>query len=146
MATQRNALRTYLEADGTLTGVLTGGIYDASELDRNGLSPLDLSTDSVGRMQPVMVIRWRGASAKEIIRHSERRFVEFYFYDDSGYANIESAKARLKALLDGYNLGGTQDAKMNTFHWVNDLGEFVAEEYEGAASDRSTYYVDYSRV
>lgn len=145
MATQRDALRVYLEADPTLTGILTGGIYDASELDQNGLPDGGLLMDARGRYLPWVVIRWRTANATEIIRHSERRFVEVYFYDQTGYANIEAAKRQVKALLDGHPVGGADDAQMNTFHWVSDLGDFVADEYEGAAADRSTYYVDYTR-
>ena len=146
MATQRQTLLTFLEADSALTTLLTGGIFDASELDLEGLSPSDLPTDAVGRVQPLLLIRWRGEGEKEVIGRTERRTVELYLYDFAGYATIEAAKRRIKTLLDNQKIGSADDANMNHFKWMGGIGEFVPEEFDNVgAGEMMRFYVDYAR-
>ena len=145
MAVLRDALRTTLEADATFTGLLTGGVHDASELGEDGSLPTSVF-DSRGRMQPTVIIRWRGASPSTISKFTEQRYAELWFYGRGavGAAVIESAKARAKVLLHEQLLSGVTGTGGNYLEWVSDQGEFSAEEYQNAAADMSRYLVKYS--
>jgi len=146
MATLRAAVKTFLEADATLTGYCTGGIWDASELDRKGLTAQTPGVmDAKGRLKPVLLIRWKTATGKEIAAYSERRFVEFYIYDDLAAAAIELVKARLKALLENKKFSAA-DFGLCKFRWASDLGETLTEIFgSDHPCDMSTYFVDYTR-
>lgn len=148
MASIQTTLRTALEADATLVAILTGGIYDASELDKNGLDINTSGLYSNERLNPCAVLRWRGAAAYgphyTVDRRSERRFVEIYFYEEDGNANIDAAIRRVKLVLDR-----TQRTADNGglwwCNWVSDFGESVADELHGAAMNFSRYEVIYTR-
>lgn len=145
MSALSEAVRTLLEADGTLTGILTGGIFDASELDRQGLTLFDAARDSVGRLQPVAVLRWRTSTVYGPDNFDgERRFLHIYMYENAGTASIDQAKRRLKELLhrkqvsaNGFGVGW--------INWVSDQGEFVDTQLGGASADMSRYEVIYTR-
>lgn len=149
MARLRQALRAYLLAnhpdiDGTeLSTILTGGIFDAQTTDASGVDTSWLPMNGA-RIMPFAVIRLRGASGREIIADSERRFVEIYFYADSGYDVIDAAKERVKAILHRKQVQA-DNADISMFHWDQDRGELPAPEYHSSASDMSRFYVDYLR-
>lgn len=100
--TLQATLRTTLEADVTLTGLLTGGIFDASELPEDGLTPGMTNTpwDAYGVLQPCAVIRWRGQNpyGPHWDLGSERLFFEVYLY--GARSSIDSAADRLNVLLN----------------------------------------------
>jgi len=142
MATIPNALRTYLEADATLTGILTGGIWDAAELDREGLTVSDASYDSIGRLLPTAVIRWRGESPFGWHYTGERRTCEIYLYEHVGWTNIEAAKKRLKELL--HRVQVPSDELITEFRFLTSMGEFYAEDLS-APADMLRFQVVYVR-
>lgn len=139
MAEITAATRALLEADATLVALATGGIWDASELDQNGLS-VDGITDSRGRLLPTVVLRWRGSVPAEIVKFSETGYVEMYFYANSGQTVIRQMMARVKVLLHRQRVTATGTGA-NFFSWVNDIGEYVAEELNNAAANMSRYAV-----
>lgn len=143
MATLRETLKTYLNADTALKALLTGGVLDADDLPKGAASIRDVPHVG-GQVTPFAVIRWGGVSPKEITvsTRTERRSVEIYLYQHRGYGTIESAKRRLKALLHRKALPAT-DAGIAMFHWAQDTGEFPADELGGASADMSRFYVDY---
>lgn len=145
MALLIDALRTTLEADATFTGPLTGGVYDASELGKDGSLPTSVF-DSRGRIAPCVIIRWRGASPSTISKFTEQRYAELWFYAEgtTGRVAIETAKARAKTLLHEQLLSGVTGTGGNYLEWISDQGEFAAEEYQNAAADMSRYLVKYS--
>ncbi|MEQ8673300.1 MAG: hypothetical protein RIC84_08795 [Aggregatilineales bacterium] len=147
MATIRTALLAKLEGDATLTGILTGGVWDASEVDRRGVTPREAVYEADGvRLKPLAVVRWRSAVSTEIVQISERRFFEIYFYEDYGYVKIETAKRRVKALLHRELLPVAGEGTYFTV-WVDDLGERVMEEedvFGGASMDMSRFYIIYT--
>jgi hypothetical protein len=145
MAVLIDALRTTLEADATFTGYMTGGVYDASELGKDGSLPVSVF-DSRGRMQPAVIIRWRGATPGTISKFTEQRYAELWFYADgqTGRVAIENGKARAKVLLHEQLLSSVTGTGGNRLEWVGDQGEFSAEEYQNAAADMSRYRVVYS--
>lgn len=133
-----------LEADATLTATLTGGIYDASELPMDGLTPSAAPDAYDGvRLQPCAVIRWRSVSETQILGASRRRFLEIYYYQAVGQGSIESAQARVRTLLHRAKQLETDGGQVYFATWVEDGGEMVADELNGAAMSFSRYYVDY---
>jgi hypothetical protein len=139
MAVLTDATRQLLEADATLMALATGGVWDASEFDQNGL-PVDSVTDDRGRMKPTIVLRWRGTTPAEIVGFSERGYMEAYFYDDTGQTVIRQMMARVKLDLHLQRVTATGTGA-NLFMWVDDFGEYVAEEMSKAAANMSRYLV-----
>ncbi len=95
MASLQDTIRLALEGDATLTAILTGGIFDASELDREGLSLGDVQ-DTNNKVKPCAVLRWRGSNPTGPTDrlNAEARFLEVYLYEDMGTVNIEAARRR----------------------------------------------------
>lgn len=144
MASLRDTIRLALEGDATLTAILTGGVYDASELDREGLSLSDVSKQADGvRIKPTAVLRWRGSNPtdqSDFIPGVESRFMEVWVYADQGYATIDSAIRRIKTLLDLHYF--TSDNEGLTYlRWAGDIGEIEAPELGNATADRSRYQI-----
>lgn len=98
----QTTLRQTLEDDATLAGLLTGGVFDASELPDDGLTPGMTGSPwgSDGVLQPCAVIRWRGQNpfGPHWETGSERIFVEVYLYGMR--TSIDSAADRLNVLLN----------------------------------------------
>lgn len=144
MASLRDTLRLALQADATLTAILTGGIWDAATLDREGLSLADVAKDTNGvRIKPAAVLRFRGSNPtdqSDTIVGAESRFFEVWVYADSGYATIDSAIRRIKALFDLHYF--TSDNEGLTYlRWAGDIGEIEAPELGNATADRSRYQI-----
>lgn len=104
MATLRDTLRTTAEADATLMATLTGGLFDASELDYDGLSMASIPRESDGvTIKPFGVIRWRGGNRLETGSndfYADSETVEIYLYAPVGYSSIESAMRRIRQVFD----------------------------------------------
>jgi len=149
MADIQETLRVFLETDGTLPGILTGGIYDALELDQGGLTVRKkpaLFDATTGQLKPAALIRWRGLAGSEIRGLTYRQFVHIYFYEQSGHSNIRAAMQRCFLILDRKQFTGTDESGgPYMFHFVDELGESIAEEFDGAVSNRQTYTVDFTR-
>jgi hypothetical protein len=144
MATLQAVIKGALTGDVTLMATLTGGIFDASVLDREGL---DLATvqDANGRLKPCGVLRWRGSNPIDpAVLPAEQRFLEVWLYEDQGTANIETAKRLIKALLH-YKLFQADNCGLAWLEWAGDLGETTADELGGASADRSRFAVTLTR-
>lgn len=141
--TIRDDLRQTLEADGTLTALLTGGIYDASELPQDGLTMRIAQTDANGRLLPCAVIRFRDMTETEIVGYSRRRFFEIYAYQQRGMDAVDAALARCRALLHPHKQFTTDGGQVYYTTWVDEVGDLVADELDGAAMGRARYYIDY---
>lgn len=134
MAVLRDVLRTTLENDAALALILTGGIYDASEMgyDGGGSSNAPRQTNGVD-IQPHCVIRF-GASTPELIRglRPEQQSVEFHLYQQVGYDKIDAARARIKALLDDKQLAADDTAFC--YCWQIFISpDLTADELSGAS-------------
>ena len=143
MATLRETLKTFLNADSSLTTLLTGGVLDATELPKGASAIRDVPNDGL-KIKPFAMLRWRSTSEKEIIGLTERRGLDIYLYQHrGGYATIDSAKRRIKTLLRRKQLSA-DDADGAMFHWDgHDLDEFSADELGGASACMTRFYVDY---
>lgn len=144
MATLRDLTRTTIENDSGAGGaatLLTGGVWDASELDREGIDLNDV-TDPNGRIKPFLVIRWRTTIpfGPEVLP-AESRFVEFYIYQHLGQATIDSVIARLKVLFHRKFFTATGFGLVH-FLWAGDLGEQSDDQMAMAAMNRSRYQIN----
>jgi len=142
----RTDIRETLEADTDLTDILTGGIYDASELPMDGLTPSAVPSAYTGaRLKPCAVIRFRNETETQIIGHSRRRFFEIYFYQNVGQDQIDLARARCRVLLHRAKQFTTDGENGQVYYvtWVENSGDLVADELNGAAMSFSRHYIDY---
>ncbi len=145
MASLQDTIRLALEGDATLTAILTGGIFDASELDREGLSLGDVQ-DTNNKVKPCAVLRWRGSNPTGPTDrlNAEARFLEVYLYEDMGTVNIEAARRRIKQLLHRQSFLATNFGLV-WLRWAGDQGEFSADELGGASADMARFEVTLTR-
>lgn len=143
MAEPRDSFRALLEADSTFADPLTGGIYDASELPEEGLTPTEApgAWDAYGVLKPCAVIRWRGSVPVDAYPEngSERRTVEVYVYQQDGIDTVDAAISRLAVLLNRYRL--IASGKSYHFKRAGTMGEFVADEVGGANAMMARFQV-----
>lgn len=146
MATIQAAVRTLIESESQIINLLTGGVFDAAELGRVGLSPNTPGLyDAASRLKPAAVIRWRGAAQYGPHFAGERRFFEIYIYEDDGNAIIEEVKRLLKNLLHR-RMVTADGGGLWWINWISDFGEMFREtELGGAAADFCRFEVIYTR-
>ncbi|TXH08856.1 MAG: hypothetical protein E6R03_17520 [Hyphomicrobiaceae bacterium] len=144
MATQRAAIKGLLTANAAWNTLVDGGTYLREDVGRTGLSPEGASYDSNGKLKLTAVIAFSTATGKEIVRNSERRFFQVFFYHDSSFEQVALARRKAKDLL--HQKQATSDAEgLNWIMWADDGPEFTADEMGGAAAAVSRYFVDYTR-
>lgn len=145
MASLPTVIRTTLEGTASLTALLTGGIYDAGELGRLGLTPDTAGLYTGDILNPCAVIRWRGTSpfGPHFSPQSQRQFFEVYLYQDDGYATIDSALLIVKQTL--HRTQYTADNKRLCWvNWAQDSGELMADELGFAALKTARFEVIYT--
>lgn len=127
LATLQNTVIGVLEGDATLAGLLTGGVYDATDFDRDGWTLQDVQRTPSGRVMPFAALRWGQDRPGGGLTCSARQSLEIYFYADAGFETIRQAKRQAIKLLH-------QQAFTTTFEsiaravWVGGQGETVADE------------------
>ncbi len=136
------AVRAVLEGDSTLTTALTGGIWDADELPREGL-PAVTTIWNGAALKPVMVLRWEGDQPRRELDKAGRRFLAVWVYQDTGRSTIETVLRRVRALLH-QKYFNTNENSAAVGRWVGDLGEFTADELGGAQGDRARFEFTYA--
>lgn len=111
------AVKTLLEADATLLAAATGGIYDYGETGRDGISRTAAATsaafDSYGVIKPCILLKSRSETPDGMLADDAERMVslreviEAWFYEDSGYSNIDTMRARVYRLLHAAQVSGS---------------------------------------
>ena len=99
MTTLREAVIDLLQADGTLMGILTGGVWERREISRT-LTP-SVYTAS-GAMKPCAVVTVEATSPLGPAEFDfETVFFQVWLYEETGnhYASIDPARDRVRALL-----------------------------------------------
>lgn len=100
-----------LEADVTLMAILTGGVYTSGELGPLGITrdTAEGAFDADGWLQPCALVKEAPTvSTSDVTDYeaqvqSARQRVEIWLYQDQGsYAALDSARARIYTLLQGY--------------------------------------------
>ena len=110
-----SAAKAILEADATLVALATGGVYDYAEAGPDGISRTTTpdAFDSNGIIKPCILLKSRGgvpdgALTDEGTQYlSVREALEVWFYEDTGYANIEAMRDRVYTLLHATQLTNT---------------------------------------
>lgn len=141
-------IHTRLSADGTLTAILTGGIYKAEAVGRDGITRDKAATAGAfdldvtrKRLKPCAFIVEADRVYDGVIRddmlqnasYSQR--VRIFLYEDVGYSNIDSAEARIFTLLMGHQFTGALPLQL--------VGEARRRREPGALLGASMHIVDY---
>lgn len=91
-----DAILTLLQYDAALAGVLTGGVHRAVEISRQATPD---AFDGNGELLPCALLKQETATPWGPHDDSGRLYVVVYFYQRSGYDNIEAARKRVYDLL-----------------------------------------------
>lgn len=129
MASLREALKTTLEADGSLMALLTGGVFDADDVfGREGIDSVNApyEADEV-TLKPFAAIRWGGSNPTgPSVIQAAMESVTIYVYQHQGYATIDAALSRIKALLNHQFV--TADDRQLAYFMTPQKGPEFAEE------------------
>lgn len=132
--TLRDVIYNTLSDDATLLTLLPGGFLDSEQLPRDGggMDAAPKQADGI-TINPFAIIRWGEAPqyGPDVIA-AEIQTVEVYVYADVGYAAIEAAISRIKALLNRTFPLGASDRTFSHFRYITASRELVAEELGGA--------------
>lgn len=139
-----SAWKTILEADATLLATATGGIWDFDETGRLGLSRTLTPTafDSNGIIKPCILVKLRTSTPDYILADdsnkyvSVQEFLEAWFYESSGYTNIETMRDRVFALTHTVQLTGTFQC-----FWAGNIRPGIRDDDLDAFVERSDYQV-----
>lgn len=117
-------IETFLDADATLTALLTGGIYAWDGLPRNGFTRQDVPTAFTNSiLKPVCIVKARdsvpfaGIGDNGTQTHTMRTPIELYLQvdGDAGYTTLDSAKDRIYTLLHKKPIAGVGNCR-----WANE--------------------------
>lgn len=109
------AFYTALNADGTLTGLLTGGIYADQNLGRAGINRTNTpAAYTNGIVQPLLLVKGRAVIPDGALRDpadqttSTRQVIELWLIDDgdAGFDTINLAADRCYEMLQMQYVGG----------------------------------------
>jgi hypothetical protein len=138
-----------LTVDVTLMAILTGGIFVYGNVGPEGISRGSESTatafDADGYLLPCALVKQRGEiPTNDMVDYGEqmssaRQIVEIWYYQDTGYAALDSARARVRALLQGVTLSDSFELKLvNTQDRLRDPGALA-----GASMAKQDWQVDF---
>lgn len=139
-----DTIRATLEADTTLVALLTGGIFDASEMDRDGWTLNNVSRTTAGRIKPFAVLRWSGPRPGGGLLTSGRQTVTIWLYEDTGFTSVRLARERLFTLLDKKYFTTTEKSAVRGL-WIGGIDEDTADELGGASLTGARYQFTYAR-
>lgn len=133
-----------MNSDIPLKGILLGGIYQAALLGPDGITRAEVQTafDPKGWLMPCALVKQRGRiPTSEVVDYEDQvvstnQVVEIFIYEDSGYAQIDAAIARLMTLFFGKRIGGSWEL------YVSNLLD--RERDQGALKGRSLGKMDWA--
>lgn len=143
--TRENDFATRMIADTTLIAILTGGVYQSGLVGLEGITrETTPAAFSSGYLRPCALVKQRGnVFTGEVEDYTDlsaaaRQVVEVWLYEDRGYTAIDAAAARIYALFQGYQFGGTFDIRLaNVIDRQRDAGSL-----NGASLARLDWQVD----
>lgn len=136
--------KALLIADGTLTALLTGGIYTYGAVGLDGIT-IDSASgafDSGGDLKPSAMVKQRDlipdgdVDDKQYQDTSATQIIEIYFYQERGYNIVDQATARSFVLLQGHIFSDSFEAE-----WVGTVDRL---KDEGALSGASLVRQDWA--
>jgi hypothetical protein len=93
-----SAIVGILQSDYALSAILSGGIYDAVEISRQ-LTPA--AFDANGEILPCALVKTGNENDLAQVVNAVQTPLTIYFYQHSGFDEIDAALARCHALLKG---------------------------------------------
>ena len=96
-----------LQGDGTLAGLLTGGIYDGGAVDAISRQETPDAYDANLELLPCALVRAESATPWGPICDAGRLYFVVWMYQRSGAATIEAARLRIYTLLHRQQLSTT---------------------------------------
>ena len=143
----QSIITAILEADATLLTTATGGVIEWADTNRLGISretTPDAFDSTTGLIKPCILVKGRGERPDGGIADdtgqqlSTAEVVEIWFYEDTGYTNIETMRARVYALLHGQQV----DNSLFIVRWAGDPFIQMRDDAMGHISvERSDYDV-----
>lgn len=145
MADLTTTFRQLLEGDGTLSTLLTGGVWDSEELPRERITaknrPEIYESDGV-TIKPFAAITWLGESPADLVAPVEERICDVFVYQHRRYDTIKAVSNRLKAMFQApADRQVLADDATAFFIWSGNLGQMTAEELLRASMDRVRFTV-----
>ena len=143
---RENDVYTVLNADATLLATLTGGIFKIESIGIDGIDRESApSAFSGGFLRPCALVRERSFVPDGVLRDSMaqkltvRQVVEIYLYEDRTYTAIDTAKARVFTLLEGYQFSDSFEVQLvNVVPRMREMdGPLI-----GASMERLDFVVD----
>lgn len=98
----RETVKTALENDATLAGVLTGGVWSETEISRVETAG---AFDANGEVLPCALVREETETPWGPLPTSSRLYLAIYLYQRRGYDRIDAAMERIFTLLHQQKLG-----------------------------------------
>jgi hypothetical protein len=138
MTSLRDAIKAKLENDAELMDILTGGVHEVEISKSTTLGAYDANEG--GRLKPCCVVRLGTSAPTGPVGGVERQFITLWFYQARGYAQIDAAIARCKALLDRQQVAIDGGFVYEVRH-AGDMSDTDAPELEGASLKNSRYSV-----
>lgn len=113
-----DAIVTALQNDATLMSTLAGGIHRAVEISRQ-VTPG--AFDGNRELLPCALVRQESATTWGPHDNSGRLYVAVWFYERSGYENVEAARKRVYTVLHRQKLTPSDGSGNYEIRHANDL-------------------------
>lgn len=118
----RQAIYSYLTADVTLMGILSGGLYDANEVGEISRQNTPEAFDANSELKPCGLMRMGSPTSFGPYTYSARSGMSLLFYERAGYANTEAARERVYTLLHESKLTPAgETAGCWVIRWTDDV-------------------------
>lgn len=108
-----------LQGDTTLAGILTGGLYDGTEINDISRQATPAAYDDYSELKPCAILKPETQAPAGPHPDGSRLFVTIWFYQQNGSAAIDAGRVRAYQLLHRATLAGS-DGLWDVRH-VNDL-------------------------
>jgi len=96
-----------LQGDTTLAGILTGGLYDGTEINDISRQATPAAYDQYSELLPCAIVKPETQAPAGPHPDGSRLFVTVWFYQQSGSAAIDAGRERAYQLLHRATLAGS---------------------------------------
>ena len=110
-----------LQGDAQLTAILTGGLYDGTEVSDISRQATPAAYDDYSEMKPCAIVKPETQAPAGPHPDGSRLFVTIWFYQQSGSAAIDAGRVRAYHLLHRATLAGS-DGLWDVRHATDLLG------------------------
>lgn len=114
-----SAILATLQGDASLVGILTGGVYDGTEVSDVSRQTTPPAYDDYSELKPCAIVKPETQAPAGPHPDGSRLYVTIWFYQQSGSAAIDAGRVRAYQLLHRATLAGS-DGLWDVRH-ANDL-------------------------